>query len=164
MPLNFASLNTRRLRDPSNCTHFLGELLDLSVVITAVQETHFLCTADARVLEGDCVVVSAFGGRCSAGVSMLIGRSFNADVDLAFAGDGGRLVMAVKSIVFQVVAVYEPNSAGERRSFFRLLEPFLDDLKRLVLVGDWNAVLDPKIRPGGSLVGCTGVKAAWSTS
>ena len=33
----------------------------------------------------------------------------------------------------------------ERVSFFRQLAPFLDDTKRLVLMGDWNAILDPKI-------------------
>ena len=33
----------------------------------------------------------------------------------------------------------------ERVSFFRRLVPFLDDTKRLVLIGDWNAILDPKI-------------------
>ena len=33
----------------------------------------------------------------------------------------------------------------ERVSFFRRLTPFLDDTKRLVLMGDWNAILDPKI-------------------
>ena len=29
--------------------------------------------------------------------------------------------------------------------FFRRLAPFLDDSKRLVLMGDWNVILDPKI-------------------
>ena len=33
----------------------------------------------------------------------------------------------------------------ERVSFFRRLAPFLDDTKRLVLMGDWNAILGPKI-------------------
>ena len=35
-------------------------------------------------------------------------------------------------------------SLGEG-SLFRRLAPFLDDTKRLVLMGDWNAILDPKI-------------------
>ena len=34
---------------------------------------------------------------------------------------------------------------AERVSFFRRLTPFQDDTKRLVLMGDWNAILDPKI-------------------
>ena len=122
----------------------LGELSNLGVDVTVQQETHFICA------EGDFVVFSAFGSRCGAGVSLLVGRSLNANVNLVFAGDEGRLFVAdivVKTFEFQVVAVYAPN--GERRSFFRWLERFLDDSKRLVLVGDWNAILDPKIDKGG---------------
>ena len=48
-----------------------------------------------------------------------------------------------------MVAVYAPNCIGGRHSFFRRLGPFLDDPKRLVLVDDWNAILDPKIDKGG---------------
>ena len=44
-----------------------------------------------------------------------------------------------------MVAVYAHNIVVERRSFFRQLGPFLDDPKRLLLVGDWNAILEPKI-------------------
>ena len=38
--------------------------------------------------------------------------------------------------------VYAPNTNEKRVSFFHRL---LDDLKRLVLMGDWNVILDPKI-------------------
>ena len=53
--------------------------------------------------------------------------------------------VTVESFKFRLVVVYEPNTAAERVSFFRWLAPFLDDSKRLVLMGDWNAILDPKI-------------------
>ena len=56
-----------------------------------------------------------------------------------------RADVAVKSFAFRVVTVYAPNSGGERRSFLRCLELFLDDPKRIVLVGDWNAIFDLKI-------------------
>ena len=91
---------------------------------------------------------SAYGSRTSVGVSLLVGRTLDADVDVVFEGDGGRLVVAdvaVKSFKFRLVAVYSPNIVVERVSFFRRLAPFLDDTKRLVLMGDWNAILDPKI-------------------
>ena len=92
----------------------------------------------------------------------------DADVDVIFAGDGGRLVeadVAVKSFKFRLVAVYASNIAAEMVSFFRRLAPFLDDTKRLVLMGDWNAILDPKIdRSGGELADWEGVKAALSAS
>ena len=53
--------------------------------------------------------------------------------------------VAVKSFKFRLVVVYAPNIVAERISFYPLLAPFLDDSKRLVLMGDWNAILDPKI-------------------
>ena len=79
---------------------------------------------------------------------MLVGRSLDADVDVVFSGDRGRFVVAdvaVKSFKFRLVAVFAPNITVERVSFFRRLVPFLDDTKRLVLMGDWNVILDPKI-------------------
>ena len=148
MALNLASLNVRGLRDSSKCVRLLGELKNLRVDVAAVQETHFTCDADCRVLENDFDVFSAYGSRISAGVSLLVGRSLDADVDVVFAGDGGRLVVAdvaVKSFKFRLVAVYVSKIAAERVSFFRRLAPFLDDTKQLVLMGDWNAILDPKL-------------------
>ena len=53
--------------------------------------------------------------------------------------------VAVKTFKIRLVTVYASNIAAERVSFFRRLAPFLDDTKRLVLMGDWNAILDPKI-------------------
>ena len=148
MALNLATLNVRGLRDPGKCTRLLGELKTLGVDVAAVQETHFTCGADCRVMESDFNVFSAYGSRTSVGVSLLVRRSLDADVDVVFAGDGGRLVVAdvaVKSFKFRLVAVYAPNIVVERVSFLRRLAPFLDDTKRLVLMGDWNAILDPKI-------------------
>ena len=148
MALNLATLNVRGFRDSSKCTRLLGELKNLCVDVAAVQETHFTCGADCQVLKSDFNVFSAYTSRISAGVSLLVGRSLDADVDIVFAGYGGRLVVvdvAVKSFKFHLVVVYVPNSAAERVSFFRRLVPFLDDTKRLVLMCDWNAILDPKI-------------------
>ena len=151
MSLNLATLNVRGLSDSSKCTRLLGELKTLGVDVAAVQETHFTCGAYCRVLESDFNVYSAYGSRASAGVSLLVGRSLDAHVDVVSACDGGRLVVAdvaVKSFKFRLVAVYAvyaSNIAAERIFFFRRLAPFLDDTKRLVLMGDWNAILDPKI-------------------
>ena len=54
-------------------------------------------------------------------------------------------MVAVKSFEFRVVVVYMPNIPTENVSLFRQLAPFLDDPKRRILLGDWNAILDPKI-------------------
>ena len=89
----------------------LGKLWNLSGDVATVQETHFTCTADCRVLKNNSVVYSAFGNRCRVGLSLLV----------VFAGNGGRLVVidiAVKSFVFRGIVIYMPNCAVERH-FFR---------------------------------------------
>ena len=99
------------------------------------------------MLEGDFNIFSAYSRHSSTGVSLLVGRSLDADVDIVFACDGGRLVVAdvaVKSFKFRLVAGYAPNISTERVSFFRRLASFLDDTKLLGLMGNWNAILDPR--------------------
>ena len=148
MALNLATLNVRGLRDSSQWARLLAELKNLIVNVAAVQETHFLCAADSRVQGNDLNVFLAYSSHSSVGVSLLAGCSLDADVDVVFAGDGDRVVVAhvaVKSFKFRLVVVYAPNITAERVPFFRRLGPFLDDSKRLVLMGDWNAILDPKI-------------------
>ena len=48
MALNLATLNARALRDRNKCARLLSEISNLSVNVSAVQETHFTCTADCR--------------------------------------------------------------------------------------------------------------------
>ena len=78
MALNLATLNVRGLRDASKCAR-----LD----VAAVQERHFICATDCRLLENDLKVFSAYGCRSSIGVYLLVGRSLDADVDVVFACD-----------------------------------------------------------------------------
>ena len=148
MALNVASIDVRGLRDTSKCTHLLAELSKLCVNVAAVQETHFTCETDCRVLVDDFVVYSAFGSRLSAGVSLLVGRNLDAIVNVVFAGDGGQLLVAdvaAKTFEFRIAVVYATNIAAKRRLFLRRFGSFLDASKRTVLVGDWNAILDPNI-------------------
>ena len=127
-------------------------LLNLCINVAAVQETHFICKVDCQVLRDDFVVYSAFGSRLSAGVSLLVGRSLDAIVNVVFAGDMGQLLVAdvaVKTFEFQIAAVYAPNSATEGRPFLWQLGSFLDASKWTVLVGDWNTILDTNIDRAG---------------
>ena len=152
MDLFLASLNARGLRDRGRASRVLRDLLNLKADVVALQETHFVCQADERVLADDYVVFSAYGDRHSRGVSLLVKRSLGASVNVVFAGAAGRLIVAdvaVNSRKFRIVVVYAPNTPGERVSFFRELGPYLTFSERLVLVGDWNAILDPKLDKGG---------------
>ena len=122
------------------------------VNVAAVKETHFICEADCRLLKDDFVVYSAFGSRLSTGVTLLVGRSLDAIVNVVFAGDGSRLLVAdvaVKTFEFRIAAVHAPNFAAERRPFLPRLGSFLDASRRTVLEGDWNAILDPNIDRAG---------------
>ena len=71
--------------------------LNVYVEVAAVPDTRFTCEVNCWVLEDDFVVFSAFGSRCSAWLSQLVERIFNAIVHLVFADDGGRLVVTIKS-------------------------------------------------------------------
>lgn len=51
----------------------------------------------------------------------------------------------VKSGLFWLVEVYAPNDQMEIILFFRQLRKFLVDSARLVLIGDWNVIMDPKL-------------------
>ena len=76
-----------------------------------MQETHFVCEADYRVLKDDFVIYTAFSSHFGAGVSLLVGRSLDAIVNVAYAGDGGRLLVAdvaVKTFEFRIAAVHVP--------------------------------------------------------
>ena len=53
MALNLPTWNVRGLRDSSKCACLLAGLTYLSVNVTAVQETHFICAADCRMLDND---------------------------------------------------------------------------------------------------------------
>ena len=79
----------------------------------------FTSFAQCQMLDDDSDVLSAFGSRCSAEVTLLIGHSLNANVNLLFADGRGQLVVAdiaVKSFDFRVMAVYAPNTISERHS------------------------------------------------
>ena len=82
------------------------------MLVAPVQETYFIW-AEYFLL--------AYDSRSSAGVSLLVGRRLDADVNVVLEGDEGRLVVAdvtVESFKFRLVVVYAPNTAVERVSFF----------------------------------------------
>ena len=151
MSLNLASLNARGLRDSSRANFAAANLENLGVDVATVQETHFESYLDEYVLRGKWEVHSAYGRPNSRGVSLLVKQSLEAATNIVYAGAEGRLIVAdveVKKHTFRVIAVYAPNCVGQRRSFFRRLEKYMTYPGRLVLMGDWNAILDPKIDRG----------------
>ena len=84
MDLKLATLNVRVLRDSSKFARLLVELKNLSVHVAAVQEIPFICAADCRCWRTILKFSQHYGIYCSAGVSLLVGRSLDIDVDVVF--------------------------------------------------------------------------------
>ena len=148
MALHLASVNGRGLRSDSKRAKLLRTLQHLDVNICCLQETHFIPSDYESVLSKDFLLFSAYFDSHSRGVSWLISRSLNAACTLVFADPAGRLCVVdatIKGEAFRLIGVYGPNLQSERVSFFSRIDPFVTSSRRVVLVGDWNAVLDPNI-------------------
>ena len=53
------------------------------------------------------------------------------------------LEVTIKDKAFRLIGVYGSNATRELPGFFRRIEPYVIPSKRVIFVGDWNAVLDP---------------------
>lgn len=53
--------------------------------------------------------------------------------------------VVVNSCLFCIVAVYVPNDQEKYVSFFCQLGPFLVDLSCIVLMGNWNTILNQEL-------------------
>ena len=72
-------------------------------------------------------------------VSLLVGHSPNVDVSLVFVDDDGRLVVA--NVAGKGLCTQFRN--GEA-FFLRWFGWFRTGPNQMILVGDWNAILDPR--------------------
>ena len=81
------------------------------------------------------------------GVAVLFRKGLDLEVWTIFLDPNGKLVVLdvrnSEGSAFRLVAVYAPTGAG-RPDFFGRLEPFLGTSRSLVLVGDWNGILDAR--------------------
>ena len=138
----------------NKCTRLLGLTQETSVNLSLRwQETHFhlRCRTVGWWKNNFKRFSQHMGSHTSTGVSLLVGCSLNADCwTLFFAGDRGQLVCG-RCLPLKSFSV--PSGCGFMRpTSLRIGFPFFihwhrswDDTKRLVLMGDWNAILDPKI-------------------
>ena len=88
-----------------------------------------------------------FDGR-SRGVTWLISRRLDTTCALVLSDPADRLCVldvTIKDKAFRLIGVYGPNATSDLSAFFRRIEPYVTPSKRVILVGDWNAVLDPNL-------------------
>jgi len=151
MGLKLVSINARGLRSPSKRKHLLERLKSREVDICCIQETRFDSNFRESILSEVYEPFSAcFDGR-SRGVSWLFSRNLHASCSLVFSDPTGRLCVVDATIegrAFRFIGVYGPNATSELPDFFRRIEPYVTSSRRVVLTGDWNAVLDPRVDRG----------------
>ena len=76
---------------------------------------------------------------------------------------GGQTVLdvTIKDTAFRLIGVYGPNVTSELPALFRRIELYVVPSKRVILVGDWNAVLDPNLDRGAISAGTNTLHARY---
>ena len=148
MDLRLASLNGCSLRSDSRRSHLLLYLHRRGIDICCLQETLFDSNFHESILSRDNLSFSAYFDSRSRGVTWLISRHLDAMSALVLSDPVGRLCVldvTIKDKAFRLIGVYGPNATSELPAFFRHIEPYVIPSKWVILVGDWNAVLDPNL-------------------
>ena len=164
MDLRLASLNGRGLRSDSKRSQLLSYLQRRGIDICWLQETHFDSNFHEGVLSRDYLSFSAYFDGRSRGVTWLISRHLDASCALVLSDPAGRLCVldvTIKDKAFRLIGVYGPNATSEFPAFFRRIEPYVVPSKRVILVGDWNAVLDPNLDRGAVSAGTNTLDARY---
>ena len=83
-------------------------------------------------------------------------KTSNRSVCSCSFGSGGQIYIldvTIKDKTFRLIRVYGPNASNELPAFFRHIGPYVIPSKAVILVGDWNAVLDPNLDRGATSAG-----------
>ena len=164
MDLRLASLNGRGLRSDSRRSHLFLYLQRRSIDICCLQETRFDSNFHEDILSRDYLSFSAYFDGRSRGVTWLISRHLDATCALVLSDPAGRLCVvdvAIKDKAFRLFGFYGPNATSELPAFFRRIEPYVISSKRVILVGDWNAVLNPNLNRGAISAGTNTLDARY---
>ena len=164
MDLRLVSLNGRGLRSDSKRSQLLLYLQPHGIDICCLQETHFDSNFHEGILLRGYLSFSACFDGCSRGVTWQVSRRLDASCALVLSDLAGRLCVldiTIKDKAFWLIGVYGPNVTSELPAFFRRIGPYVISSKRVILVGDWNAVLDPNLDRGAISTGTNSLDARY---
>ena len=142
--LKVLSLNVRGLGSSRKISQIVHELSLSHYDIIFLQETHVSCKRQADLFErywnGKCF--SSFGIRKSAGVAVLFSPAFSGKIHFLSDSDGRVLSLLVElnSFKFNLVNIYSPNTASDRKTFSTCLHDYFISQGNLIIGGDFNCI------------------------
>lgn len=149
------TLNVRGLSSPKRqyqLMQFLERFPDLDII--AVQEAKIECENEThRMIETHFMylydVVVSHAKLRSGGCLLLIKKSLPFTYVYHATDNEGRVVMLdckIRNESWRIVSVYAPNDCNECQVFFESILPYMDTSSNLLLLRDFNCVLDDRDR------------------
>ena len=149
--LTIATLNVNGLRNPSKSFAVNCFLCSLHVDIVGVQETHWATHEEAQEYSKD---FPSYDILCNLetsqqnGVAILFSKYAHSELSCTGRDNDGRLISAsvrIEGSVYHITCVYSPCASVDRVQFLRSrVEPLVGQSNHWIL-GDFNAVMDPRL-------------------
>ena len=148
--LRIESLNCRGIRDSIKRLDILDRAKNRKTNIICLQETH-ITGRDINVIKKEWNVKYLISGtqRNAKGVMIILDDNFEYKIHKVNIDSDGRYIFCEIEIPevasFLLVNIYAPNEnkAEFFTNLFNIIETW--DNNNLILVGDWNTVLEPKL-------------------
>ena len=159
MDLNIYTININGLRSKRKQNHIKTFLEQNNVDILCIQETFINNNKLAKEFENFTGLTKrciwSFGSENSRGV-VVIFKNDIIKIDKFHIDFFGRLAYVDFSLsdkhIYRIINVYCPNDSGDRNDFLNDIIPHLTVAKQLILVGDFNFILDTSLdKIGGNL-------------
>ena len=143
--LKILTINVRGLGSAGKSSKIVQELTYLNCDVVLLQESHVSCKRQAEKFEklwkGKCFW--SFGTSKSAGVAVIFAPNFAGNFICFLFDSNGRilsLLIDFHNLYFNVVNIYSPNAASERKIFFSDLHNYFLSQGLLLIGGDFNGV------------------------
>ena len=143
--LKIVTINVRGLGSAGKSFKIVQELNHLNCDVVLLQETHVSCKKQGEKFEklwkGKCFW--SFGTGKSAGVAVVFAPNFSDNVIRFLFDSNGRilsLLIDFHNLYLNVVNIYSPNAASERKLFFSDLHNYFLSQGLLFIGGDFNCI------------------------
>lgn len=145
LSLTIASFNCRGLSRAAKQNAVIELARARKVDILVLQETYVHRLGQIRSFDATFGTRSywGYGASGSRGVAIVLMPRFTGSVLRYFRDTDGRLMWMDLDSGIRIVNVYAPNDLRSQKEFFAALDNHLVGPSRVVLVGDFNCVLDP---------------------